>query len=315
MELTESSDLPSHLLAPEAYYQPRPWRPLWFLILGRFVLILLILTPAYVILNRIALYFPWMLPVFTQPVWMIVGGVLALYSLQVLYRWRRASRRWSHVEARARECLKSGALAEAGRELDEFCRTARQWRLYHAQAILLRAEVYLRENRSDRAFGLLASVQNSHFFESGARRRRKAELQNLIAFCFVVQNDLDAAEQWLGLAHVSIHPKDAALLLPLQMAIAVRRGRHAVVLRDAEAEWPQAEAVLDSHMLGALALLCAMASHRLNEPSDAGWEASVARWLQVARSSATPLDWLATGWPDLREFMRVHGLTAGSSAD
>ncbi|HYF48953.1 MAG TPA: hypothetical protein VEJ63_06090 [Planctomycetota bacterium] len=307
-ELNESSDFPAHLLAPESHYQPRPWRPLWFLPIGRLILIALILTPVYLILNRIALFVPWVLPLFSQPVWTIIGGILVLYTLEILFRWWHAARQWNDVERRARALMNAGELAEPGRILDDFCRRARSWRLYHAMAVLLRAEVYLRENRGDRAFGLLAAVQNSHFFEDRKHRRKKAELQNLIGLSFGAQNDIEAAEQWLGLAHDSVPPQDAALLLPLQMAIAIRRSRHAVVLRDVEAEWPQAQARLDPHMLAALAALCAMASRRLDAPADAVREAKTAEWLSLARKSGTPLDWLAVGWPDMKEFLRVQGL-------
>jgi hypothetical protein len=307
-ELSEASDFPAHLIAPESHYQPRPWRPLWFLPIGRLILIALILTPLYLILNRVALFFPWVMPLFTQPVWTIVGGILVLYTLEILFRWWRAARRWSDVERRSRALMNVGELFEAGRTLDDFCRQARAWRLYHAMAVLLRAEVFMRENRGDRAYGLLAAVQNSHFFESGKHGRRKADLQNLLAFSFLARNDVDAAEQWLALAHNSAPPEQSALLLPLQMAIAIRRNRHSVVLRDAEAEWPQAQSVLDPHMLGALAALCAMASRRLDATVDPAREDKIARWLSLAQQSRTPLDWLAVGWPDMKEFLRVHGL-------
>lgn len=310
--MSDETYFPSHLLPPERHY--RPGSSSWLAVLPPFKVMALIFTMvvAYMILNRVALYSPSVLALLTMGIENLVAIVLiiwvAVYSVmkvQDLKRFRRE-------HAAALQCLKSGNLVEAGRTYDRLCRDACHSPRHHALFVLKRGLVYLYEGRADRAASLFASAYNCGQLERPHRDTAGAygELLCSIALTYAIAGDLERAEFWEGLAHDHVGAADGPVALPMHLVIGIRRGRAAVVLKDAQAEWQRAEKIFGPYEMRLLKLLCAYALSQMKP--EPGNDEKMQAWIAEARAgTAGEFNFLGEAWPVFREFLR-HSLVQTS---
>lgn len=296
---------PAHLLPPERHY--RPAASSWLAVLPPFKVLALIFTlvVAYLILNRVALYSPPVLALLTMGIENLVAIVLIIWIAVYSVMKVQDAKRFRREHATALQCLKSGNVGEAGAVYDRLCRDARHSPKYQALFVLKRGLVYLYEGRAERAASLFASAYNSGQLEKPSRDTPGAygELLCAIALTYAIAGDLERAEFWEGLAHDHAAADAGPVALPMHLVIGIRRGRAAVVLKDAQAEWQKAEALFGPYEMRMLKLLSAFGLSQMK--SEPGHEEKMQAWIAEARTgTAGEFNFLGENWPAFREFLR-----------
>jgi hypothetical protein len=269
-----------------------------------FGLLWVITNSIYAVFSR----FVW-LPIGTQEITYISGVLFGGLLIAMALRRAQRAKELAAKNTEASELIVAGKLDDAAKILEANCAVGLIAPQQHALSILLRAETYLRNGRTDQALSFYTSAYYSNWFSSKKLLPYFPRVLNGIALCYAIRGDLETAEQWRDHAHHQVLPQIAGILLPLDLLVGVRAGRFAVVVQDAEKAWVSAESQLTPAELNALRLLCAFSLNHINP--NGVQDANIKKYLDAMQSpTAGEFDYLAVKWPELKAFLVEHALSA-----
>jgi hypothetical protein len=175
---------------------------------------------------------------------------------------------------------------------------------------LHRALAELRAGQLDRAIETLISVERAPGLMFGSDARTSAALW--LAIVFALRGDVDRSAKWLAdgdrrLRRVQLRVAPAALRSLGEALLWLRREDPTVAARILDRDRARIEESLAVSYVRLVWVARAFAAARLAGPRDAA--AAAEPWLRLVRGAPSgTLGWMATEWPELRDFMTAHDL-------
>ncbi|HYG77378.1 MAG TPA: hypothetical protein VEK08_20395 [Planctomycetota bacterium] len=304
--------IPGELLPRDRRYRPETQGFfIWLLIrcvwLGALWMVLAVL---YAIFSR-RVMLPWN---GTEAWYVLCGAYFAFVLLRGMLRRIQAATSLQQI-AEAQALLQSGETHKAATILENLCVTARMTPRAHALAVFERGRCFLLSGRADQALSLFFAAYSSGWLRS--RKPGKAHLLSVltsqIATCYAINNDLPNAEKWQGVAHDLAAPGSETALLLMDTLIGIRNGRFVVVARDAESALARGSVKFAPAEEKLLLVLSAFALSQANP--NAVHDQKIAELVQRAQPvTIGQFDYLLAYWPELREFLAAHQMSAAPTA-
>jgi tetratricopeptide (TPR) repeat protein len=231
----------------------------------------------------------------------IVAMVFVLLARRLMQR--RLAVRLVRENDEALALLNAGDLGAAGAAFDRSASQARSVPLLHAFAVFNRGVVALRQGQIDEAIALIGSALESGWLSEPMYGGLPFALTGM-ATCHAIKGDLDRAEAFQRQAHAAVSPSKRGMTMVVDALIACRRSRFDEVAGAVDNNWSLAEGALPAAHLRSLRLLRAFAAERLGED-----ESAVAKRIDATKPvRAGEQSYLATDWPEYRDFLAKHGL-------
>ncbi|MFO7565779.1 MAG: hypothetical protein R6X02_24260 [Enhygromyxa sp.] len=235
-------------------------------------------------------------------------GAIVVWSV---HRRTEAQRAIAGIE-RARELIDLNRIDEAAGLLDEILERRATPPHTRPLAAYNRALVALRRARFDQARARLDAVLESGWLENRRFLQNFAPTVHAAAMLTaVLQGDLAAAERYHQAGRASAFDLERHWFVAESFDLA-RRERFAELLDKFERSWEAIEGTVSGVGIRQLQLLQAYALTRVGEREDnyRGLHSGEDIQPLLHGIRAGRFDHLATRWPELRDFMRTHGLLA-----
>jgi len=278
----------TELMPPEDYYRPQVRSPgarglAWFLI--------------------------WMIATFMlfwSTASMTAVGSLILVASLLLY-WQRHSQ-VDAVESNqdAIQLLNEGSVDDAARRFEEL---AKEEQKTHGHAVFVhnRAVAYMLQGKLKRAFSLFNAVDRSRHFRWGPNRSYEPLLYAEMATCLALMGEMSEARDYRDIASSKLPRSEMPRLALVDTIIGLRQRRYEDVLRLLDGVWHDARDLLRVPTFRALMLLRAYALDNYGT----GYEDQIRGLISSATTGRRgEFDYLATEWPEFRQFLESRGLTS-----
>jgi len=221
----------------------------------------------------------------------------------------RASRRATAMNGEGLQLMARGDLEQAAALFERLAKKYRLLPVLRVAAQHNQAAVMLRRGELQRAIDMLAAIEQSGDLQ-GAPTVRPLAAANM-ATGYALVGDTEAAEQWVAEAEKRNQrqpdPRTVGGAVALARAIVqCRQGQFTEVVRRLESEWGQLKEGLTGETLRPLRLVRAFALSQAGGPREAGAVENVLIPLRGGRPGT--LNYLASQWPELQEFLCGHNL-------